>query len=69
MLGSTSGSGWDALRRRDKRRRRAGARPDLDNNDKSRPARKSSHRQLKKCFDTKNYCVCVLNSQNKKKYK
>ena len=30
-------------------------RPDLDNNDKSRPARKSSHHQLKKCFDTKNY--------------
>ena len=51
-------------------------RPDLDNNDKSRPARKSSHHQLKKCFDTKNYyyllltelCVyCLKFSQNKTK--
>ena len=50
----------------------AGARPDLDNNDKSRPARKSSHHQLKKCFDTKNYYYSltvlseILSKQNKK---
>ena len=37
-------------------------RPDLDNNDKSRPARKSSHHQLKKCFDTKNYYYFSLSS-------
>ena len=47
-------------------------RPDLDNNDKSRPARKSSHHQLKKCFDTKNYYYSltvlseILSKQNKK---
>ena len=47
-------------------------RPDLDNNDKSRPARKSSHHQLKKYFDTKNYYYSltvlseILSKQNKK---